>query len=76
MDDTSGNSKTFQGTAKYYAKYRPIIPSEVVDYLKKKYQLSGSGTLLDIGCGTGISTIAFAPLFSKVIAFDPSPEML
>lgn len=64
------------GTAKYYAKFRPIIPVEVVDYLKQKYNLDGSGVLLDIGCGTGISTRAFAPLFRKTIAFDPNQEML
>lgn len=71
-----GDSKTFTGTAKYYAKYRPGIPTKVVDYLRDKYHLDGRGLLLDIGCGTGISTTAFAPLFSKVIAFDPSQEML
>lgn len=74
--DNSSSSDTFAGTAKYYAKYRPGIPTEVVDYLKDKYHLDGSGLLLDIGCGTGISTRAFAPLFSRVIAFDPSKEML
>ena len=74
--DNPSSSDTFAGTAKYYAKYRPGIPTEVVDYLKDKYHLDGSGLLLDIGCGTGISTRAFAPLFSRVIAFDPSKEML
>ena len=64
------------GTAKYYAKFRPIIPVEVIDYLKQKYNLDGSGVLLDIGCGTGISTRAFAPLFKKTIAFDPNQGML
>jgi trans-aconitate methyltransferase len=71
-----GDSSTFMGTAKYYAKFRPIIPVEVIEYLKQKYNLDGSGVLLDIGCGTGISTRAFAPLFAKTIAFDPNQEML
>lgn len=71
-----GKNAIFAGTAKYYAKYRPKIPTEVVDYIKQKYNLNGDGVLLDIGCGTGISTKAFAPLFAKTIAFDPNREML
>lgn len=71
-----GKNAIFAGTAKYYAKYRPNIPVEVIDYLRQKFNLDGSGVLLDIGCGTGISTRAFAPLFKKTIAFDPSQEML
>lgn len=70
------NQNVFQGTAKYYAKYRPEIPQAVVNYLKEKYNLNGEGLLLDIGCGTGISTKAFAPFFSRVIAFDVNQEML
>lgn len=70
------NKSVFQGTAKYYANYRPEIPTAVVEYLKNKYNLDGQGLLLDIGCGTGLSTRAFAPLFSRVIAFDVNQEML
>lgn len=70
------NQNVFMGTAKYYATFRPEIPADVVNYLKGKYNLDGSGLLLDIGCGTGISTRAFAPFFSRVIAFDINQEML
>ncbi len=70
------NQNVFQGTAKYYANYRPEIPETVVNYLKERYNLNGEGLLLDIGCGTGLSTRAFAPLFSRVIAFDVNQEML
>lgn len=70
------NQNVFHGTAKYYANYRPEIPETVVNYLKERYNLNGEGLLLDIGCGTGLSTRAFAPLFSRVIAFDVNQEML
>lgn len=66
----------FSGTARYYNQFRPKIPREVVDYTRNKYGLDGTGVLLDAGCGTGISTRAFAPFFARTIAFDVSEEMI
>jgi SAM-dependent methyltransferase len=66
----------FKGAAQYYSRYRPALPEEIGIYLKKRYNLDGKGVLLDMGCGTGLSTFALAGLFEKTIAFDPDPEML
>ncbi len=66
----------FRGAAHYYASYRPGIPDEVVKYVRDRFRLDGSSTLLDMGCGTGLSTFAFAPLFRRTVAFDTDPEML
>lgn len=66
----------FSGTANYYAKYRPHLPKEVTDYVKQIFSLDGTGTLIDIGCGTGQSTYPFAKYFSNTIAIDPDGEML
>ncbi|MBT9146937.1 MAG: Trans-aconitate 2-methyltransferase [Syntrophomonadaceae bacterium] len=73
-----GNSskEIFKGTAHYYSIYRPGIPSKVVEYVAKRYGLNGKGVLLDMGCGTGQSTFALAPLFEKTVAFDVDIEML
>ena len=66
----------FQGTAHHYATYRPGIPEEVVTYVRDLFELDGGSALLDMGCGTGLSTLAFAPLFTRTVAFDPDAAML
>lgn len=69
-------NELFKGTAQYYSQYRPSLPTEVVDYLVDRYSLNGEGVLLDMGCGTGISTFPLATYFDKVVAFDTDAEML
>jgi trans-aconitate methyltransferase len=76
MTTSQPRSELFDGTAQFYAKYRPGLPSEVSEHLKSRFALDGSGTLLDMGCGTGQSTFALAPLFEKTVAFDTDREML
>jgi len=34
------------------------------------------GPVVDIGCGAGHTTFAFAPVCERVVAVDPTPEML
>lgn len=70
------NRNTFKGTAQYYARYRPGLPPEVTRYLAARFSLDGHGTLLDMGCGTGQSTFALAPLFDNTVAFDTDEEMI
>lgn len=69
-------AELFKGAAQYYAVYRPGLPNEVAMHLKARFRLDGRGSLLDMGCGTGQSTFALAPLFEKTVAFDIDSEML
>lgn len=66
----------FRGTAKYYAKYKPKYDQIVWDYLKGKFNLNGSGRLLDLGCGTGQIVVPLSKYFEKIVAMDPEVEML
>jgi len=66
----------FEGTAEYYARYRPGIPDAVIEYLKSRFHLDGNGRALDLGCGTGQLTLALAPLFDHVVGLDPDPDMI
>jgi len=69
-------SNLFASTACYYARYRPGYPQSFFDYLVETFRLDGTGTLLDLGCGTGQLALPLARRFSSVIALDPEPEML
>lgn len=61
-------------TASHYAAYRPYLHSKILDeYLEENIKYNFG---LDIGCGTGHSSIALAHYCNKVIGIDPSQEML
>lgn len=73
---TTTQTDLFDGAASYYARYRPGLPEGVINHLIQRFNLDGTGVLLDMGCGTGQSTFGLAPLFAKAVAFDMDPEML
>jgi FkbM family methyltransferase len=39
-------------------------------------RIHGSGTVIDVGCGTGFFSIPLARMGRRVMAIEPSPEML
>jgi SAM-dependent methyltransferase len=60
-------------TATHYAAYRPPLhPGILRQYLPERQFATG----LDIGCGTGHSSVALAAFCQRVIALDPSVDML
>ena len=66
----------FEGTAKYYAKFRAPLPKQLLDEIISTFTLSGKGKLLDLGCGTGELAIPLAEYFDSVLALDPDEGML
>jgi SAM-dependent methyltransferase len=66
----------FQDTAYFYARYRPPIPPAVTALIERELGLEGTGTLLDVGCGTGQMLIALASDFEMLVGIDPDPQML
>lgn len=69
------NADRFLGFADVYENARPKLPSFPVEiatrYLNKKPSL-----VVDLGCGTGLSTLAWADFSDKVIGIEPSEDML
>src|SRR6218665_461893 len=81
-------SALFRGTAhaKIYQKYRLVYPASVYNVILKYlddglHQATGQrttkfGAALDIGCGTGISTLPLCDHFTSVIGVDVSEAQL
>ena len=66
----------FEGTAWYYARYRPAYPREAIDILTARFNLNQATAVLDLGCGTGQIAIPLAARGIPVYAVDPDVEML
>jgi SAM-dependent methyltransferase len=66
----------FTGLADCYAKYRPSYAPAAIDCLVRECGLSSGSTVVDVGCGTGISTRLLAERGLRVIGVDPNLDML
>ncbi|MCY3957904.1 MAG: class I SAM-dependent methyltransferase [Chloroflexi bacterium] len=66
----------FEGTAWYYARYRPGHSPDLAPAFAELFQLDGGGQLLDLGTGTGAIALALANHFDAVAAVDPDASML
>jgi len=75
MEDKVKNAERFKGFANIYDSARPSVPNypieKIISYLKKK-----PACVVDIGCGTGLSTQAWKNNADLVIGIEPSPDMI
>ena len=66
----------YKGTYKYYIKYRPPIPKEVIDVIVEHFDVKPTDRVLDLGCGTGQVALAMEGKCGEMVCLDPDPEML
>jgi SAM-dependent methyltransferase len=59
-----------------YARFRPTYPPSAIDYVVERCKLGPTSLLVDVGCGTGISSRLFAERGVRVIGIDPNEDML
>lgn len=65
----------FTGLAQIYAKARPTYPDAAIDFIIEKCGLNAKSLLVDVGCGTGISSRLFAERQIPTIGIDPNDDM-
>ncbi len=68
-------TERFTGLAQIYSRCRPSYPAEAVDFILNRCGLYAGQVLVDVGCGTGISSRLFAGHGLKVIGIEPNDDM-
>src|SRR5258708_10038126 len=63
------------GLAQGYARCRPTYPNAAVDRIISQSGIGLGSLLVDVGCGTGISSRLFAGRGIPVIGVEPNEEM-
>ncbi len=77
-DDIKNTEKLYErflGYADTYDEGRPKLPSKAIEILKI-YLKKDINTIVDIGCGTGLSTEVCILFADNVIGIEPSIDML
>ena len=66
----------FRGAVPYYVRYRVPYPEPLLAEILTRAGSTGTGRLLDLGCGTGEISLRLAKHFKDVSAIDVDTEML
>jgi ubiquinone/menaquinone biosynthesis C-methylase UbiE len=73
-NNTLANVERFSGFADLYDRYRPQ-PPKIVTEIILKYLGKRPSVVVDLGCGTGLSTYIWEDLADKVIGIEPNQDM-
>lgn len=69
------NENKFTGKGKIYSEFRPSYPQSFIDFLYNELGFSSSGTVADVGSGTGKLTRLLLEKGSTVFAVEPNGDM-
>ncbi|MDD9268139.1 class I SAM-dependent methyltransferase [Paenibacillus sp. GCM10023248] len=70
----TNNVQRFAGFGALYDQNRPTAPAEVVKLLTA-YLSSQPHTVVDVGCGTGLSSFIWLNAAQRIIGVEPSDDM-
>ena len=71
----AGNMDRFTGFAGQYDEHRAAPPARMASLLMEIAQADASGTVVDLGCGTGLSSRYWVGKISHIIGIEPTDSM-
>jgi SAM-dependent methyltransferase len=71
---TSGYDRP--GFAAEYDRFRPRTPIALLDVLCRYARVEQPALVVDLGCGTGLSTRVWSGVAARVVGIEPNPAML
>ncbi len=74
--DFTANVERFTGFADHYDRYRPSPPEALAGLLGQFLHRERPGLVVDLGCGSGLSTRYWSGRADAVIGVDPTEAML
>ena len=74
--DAAQKARWYSDAAEAYELARPKYPAEVIDFAIRAAGLGPGARLLEIGCGPGTATTAFASRNFPMLCIDPNQELL
>jgi SAM-dependent methyltransferase len=72
--ETSGYDRP--GFARGYDRHRPRPPEALLEWLCRYARVARPALVVDLGCGTGLSTRAWSDRAERVVGIEPNPAML
>jgi ubiquinone/menaquinone biosynthesis C-methylase UbiE len=72
--ETSGYSRA--NFAAHYDRFRPRPPRVLLELLCRYARVERPSLVVDLGCGTGLSSRAWSDMAERVIGIEPNPSML
>ena len=64
----------YSPTADAYNKVRPRYPQEIINRVVELAQLSSNASILEVGCGPGNATVAFAYFGFSMVCLEPNQD--
>ncbi len=73
--DFASNIARFTGFAKLYDESRPHPPPVLLDLLSRLAEVATPNLVVDLGCGTGLSSRFWSSRAQQVIGIEPTDDM-
>lgn len=74
--DLAERKTWYSAAAAAYNQARPRYPQSLIERVVELAQLNSASNILEVGCGPGTATVAFAPLGCAITCVEPNADFV